>query len=97
LVNATPGWCGWISLGAIAACLGKRIRRGGQGVHCLSDDDEVVEDGIECHLGRVRVVVVFRAEELFLGQLGPCDCFENVVRRSLACRPGRMVTTAPTR
>jgi hypothetical protein len=28
--------------------------------------------------GRVRVVVVFRAEELFLGPLGPCDCFENV-------------------
>jgi hypothetical protein len=51
---------------------------GGQGVHCLSGDDEVAEDGIECHLGRVRVVVVFRAEELFLGPLGPCDCFENV-------------------
>jgi hypothetical protein len=38
---------------------------GGQGVHCLSGDDEVAEDGIECHLGRVRVVVVFRAEALF--------------------------------
>jgi hypothetical protein len=54
---------------------------GGQGVHCLSDDDQAVEDGIECHLGRVRVVVVFRAEELLLGPLGPCDCFQNVGQR----------------
>jgi hypothetical protein len=54
---------------------------GGQGVHCLSGDDEVAEDGIECHLGRVRVVVVFRAEALFSARWDRAIASRMSVRR----------------